>query len=494
VKNVEAERTTSTSVASTWEWIGNVASSAWCNDRLFAWILLIAALIVGLHLRFFRLTRWDLSGDEGASWAAASAPSLHEVVETEQRLDPGKLALYDIILHEWIGFFGDSVFAMRILSVGIGIVSLVLVFIAVREACGALGRSSPAFCDAAGAFAAFLYATNLTMVNSDRTVRMYPLLVAAELLQITFLCRAQRRGSRANYAGVAIFTAVMIAANFTASFLIIAEGLWLQCLLYVKELGWRAGGLQAFGPTMAVSAGVALLAPLLPGALALSAGAVQAGYYNWIELQPISWTYTTVRDGVGGHTLLWTFIILGAFGIWYQWRPGAFSSAFFAIWATGSVLAAVALSYLIHPVENQRYIVIAFVGVFAFAAVGAASIRSTLLRLVLLLIVVHFTVHPVHNWLRHPHEPAWRDAARLALQQSAGVGISVVPSYAVDVVHYYLPPEARNLATPVESGCGSGRVLILTGWGWLPPDQLTKMSACYPHLIKILNQIEVRSR
>jgi hypothetical protein len=31
-----------------------------------------------------------------------------------------------------------------------------------------------------------------------------------------------------------------------------------------------------------VSAGVALLAPLLPGALALSAGAVQAGYVNWI--------------------------------------------------------------------------------------------------------------------------------------------------------------------------------------------------------------------
>jgi len=123
VKNVEAERTTSTPAASTWEWIGNVASSAWCSDRLFAWILLIAALIVGLHLRFFRLTRWDLSGDEGASWAAASAPSLHEVVETEQRLDPGKLAIYDIILHEWIGIFGDSVFAMRILSVGIGIVS-----------------------------------------------------------------------------------------------------------------------------------------------------------------------------------------------------------------------------------------------------------------------------------------------------------------------------------------------------------------------------------
>jgi len=75
----------------------------------------------------------------------------------------------------------------------------------------------------AGAFAALAYAVNFMMVTSDRTVRMYPLALDAELLQIFFLMRAQRRGGWLSYAGTAIFTALMIAANFTAAFLLMAE-------------------------------------------------------------------------------------------------------------------------------------------------------------------------------------------------------------------------------------------------------------------------------
>jgi hypothetical protein len=41
-----------------------------------------------------------MSGDEGASWASASAPSAEQVAKLERQLDPGKLALYDLILHE----------------------------------------------------------------------------------------------------------------------------------------------------------------------------------------------------------------------------------------------------------------------------------------------------------------------------------------------------------------------------------------------------------
>jgi uncharacterized membrane protein len=420
--------------------------------------------------------------------------SIHAVVETEQRLDPGKLALYDVILHEWIGVFGDSLFAMRVMSVGLGIISLVLVFIAVREVCVALGDTSLASGETAGAFAAFMCATNLAMVQSDRTIRMYPLLMATELLQITFFCRAQRRGSLANCVGVAIFTAAMIAANFTSGFLIFAEAIWLQCLLFAKDTGLRAGGLMALGATIAVIAGIALLTPMLPGALASSASAVQVGYINWIKLQPISWPYTTLRDGVGGATLFWTFIILGTFGLWRQWRSGPLASAFFALCTIGSILTPMALSYLIHPVENVRYVLIAFVGMFAFAGIGAASVRSTLLRLILVLLIARFTVHPAHRWLRHSHEAAWRTATETALALSSGTTISVVPSYAVNVVRYYLPRNARNMATGVESGCGSGRVLILSGFSYLPMDLNTRMANCYPRVARSLPQIQVRSR
>jgi hypothetical protein len=169
-----------------------IAMRAWNSTRLAAFVLVAVAVVVGGHLRLHRLARSDMSGDEGASWAAASAPTAWEVANTERRLDPGKLALYDLILHEWIGTFGDRLFVMHALSAGLGTFAIVLVFIAVREVCGSLaGDSATALGEMAGAFAALLYATNLAMVLSDRAVRMYAFVMCAELLQITFLVRAQ---------------------------------------------------------------------------------------------------------------------------------------------------------------------------------------------------------------------------------------------------------------------------------------------------------------
>ncbi|HVA39080.1 MAG TPA: hypothetical protein VNF49_00325, partial [Candidatus Binataceae bacterium] len=153
------------------------------------------------------------------------------------------------------------------------------------------------------------------------------------------------------------------------------------------------------------------------------------------------------------------------------------------------------LSYLIHPVENPRYVIIAFVGLFAFAGVGAASVRSTALRLALVVLFIHLTVHPAHKWLRHSREIAWREAAAVAIEKSApGETISVVPSYAVNVVRYYLPRDRRDAAVGVDFGCGSGRVLILNVARWMPADRSATMASCYPRIVRSLFRAEVRAR
>ena len=41
--------------------------------------------------------------------------------------------LFDIVLHEWVRIFGDSLFAMRAMSAALGTLAIVLLFIAVRE-------------------------------------------------------------------------------------------------------------------------------------------------------------------------------------------------------------------------------------------------------------------------------------------------------------------------------------------------------------------------
>jgi hypothetical protein len=161
------------------------------------------------------------------------------------------------VLREWVRISVVSLFAMRAMSAVLGTIAIALLFFAVREVCCALGGEACAeLGEMAGAFAALIYAVNGTLVISGRTAREFPLLIAVELLQIIFFTRAQRRGIFDDYLGLAIVTAIMLPINYSASFLLFAEALWLGCLLAAKWTGsTRARELKVFRPGFAVLAG-----------------------------------------------------------------------------------------------------------------------------------------------------------------------------------------------------------------------------------------------
>ena len=476
--------------------LAQTALRAWRSPRCFAFVVAALAVLLGAGLRFHQLGLADLSADEAASWAGASAPGMSQVVALEQQLDPGKLPLYDLLLHGWIRVFGDGVSAMRAMSAGLGTIAIVLVFVAVREVCNSFGEApAPAVGELAGAFAALIYATNFTMLESDRTVRMYPLVMVAALVQIAFLARAQRRGGWFSYAGAAIFTAAMVAANFTACFLLLAEGLWLGCLLLAKLAGARTGGLAVFRPGAALAAGLVLLAPLLPAALTSSQQAVAIGALDWIKVQPLWWPYTMLRKAAGGHTLFWMFAALGVFGVRRQWRAARLASGFFAAWMVGPILGVLAVTYLLHPLEFFRYLLIAFVGMFGFAALGAASVRSSAWRVAVAVLLVVLSMRQVRHWLRYSHGAAWREATMLAAREAApGDQIAVFPPYCTNVVRYYLPRGRRGAVTGADSQCTAARVLIMSGFSISPPAAVATMEACYPQVLARLKLTEVRSR
>src|ERR1700751_4805842 len=98
------------------------------SARALALGLLALALTLGMAMRFHALGLAELSADEGASWAAASSPDVSTVAAMEHQLAPGKLALYDLLLHGWIHIFGDDVVAMRGMSAVLGTIAIVLVF------------------------------------------------------------------------------------------------------------------------------------------------------------------------------------------------------------------------------------------------------------------------------------------------------------------------------------------------------------------------------
>jgi mannosyltransferase len=474
---------------------GQAATSAVRSPRALALGLLVLALALGATLRFQQLGVTDLSADEGASWAAASAAGVSEVVAMEHQLDPGKLPLYDLLLHGWVCVFGDSVTAMRAMSAALGTIAIALVFVGVREVCRSLGgQSGAAIGELTGGFAALVYAVNFMMVTSDRTVRMYPVAMSAELLQIFFLVRAQRRGGWLNYGGAAIFTAALIAANFTACFLLLTEGLWFGCLLVAKAFGARSEGLAIFRPGLSLIAGVALLAPLLPWAFTSSHQAVAMGALSWIKMRPITWPYQVLSSAAGGRVLFWSFAALAGFGIWRNWRTAPLAVGFFAVWTAGPIVGLMAVSYLIHPLEFPRYALIAFVGMFALAAFGAASLRPGAVHLALAAALIGLSVGRTRHVIKHPYEAAWRQATEIAAGQAApDETIAVFPAYCENVVRYYISPERR---ATVQGGnlCGPPRVMILSGRNILGADQIAPMEKCYPRVVARLLLVEVRAR
>jgi mannosyltransferase len=474
---------------------GDVPIRAAVSTRILALAVLAAALVLGAFLRFSQLGIGELSADEAASWAGASAPGVSAVIAAEHRLDPGKLPLYDLALHAWIAVFGDGIGAMRSMSAGIGTLAIVLLFLAVREACRSFGGApGKEIADMAGAFAALAYAVNFMMVTSDRTVRMYPLAISAELLQIFFFVRSQRGGGWLDYGGAAIFTAAMIAANFTASFLWMAEGIWLGCLLFAKGAGAKLEGLAILRPAGALAGGIVLLGPMLPSMLRSSRQAVAMGALDWIKMQPIAWPYGVMLHAAGGRLLFWSFAALSAFAIWCTWRNSRLATFFFSLWAAGPLLCLVAVTYLIRPLEYPRYALISFVGMFALAAWGAALLRASYLNVALALALIVLSLPRTRHIVENPREAAWREAAIFAMQQrGASGGVAVFPGYCDNVVRYYVSRERRE-AVQGESVCGSPNILIMSGRQIMRPDQIAAMEKCYPRLLKNLSLVEVRTR
>jgi mannosyltransferase len=86
------------------------AMAGWAMRVPWLWPTLLTAI-----LGWYQLGRPELWRDELASWAFATRP-VPDLITTARHTDANHLAYY-LLLHYWIAAFGDSVDAMRALSV-----------------------------------------------------------------------------------------------------------------------------------------------------------------------------------------------------------------------------------------------------------------------------------------------------------------------------------------------------------------------------------------
>jgi hypothetical protein len=382
---------------------------------------------------------------------------------------------------------------MRALSALVGSISILLIFVVVRELYWVVADSNGTAGEMAAGFAALLFATNIALVQSSRTARMYPLMTAAELAQVLFFIRAHRDNVALNSSLSAVFLAIAIAMNFIAVFLLVSEAFWVSYLLVAKWRQWPGAQLPLAGPALTLPAGLALLLPFAPAAGPASYTALRSGAFDWIKYQPpLGWFYDVLRNSTGNRSLFRLLLALAAFSIWRNRNRVVLAPMFITAAVVGPFASVVTLSLFGRSMMVDRYVLLALVAFLALAASGAAAFESKFGRTLVFLLIVWLSArafkHSSAFWVD------WKKAVAMAPTRSGNEEIGVVPAYAVNVVRYYLPPQRRSLAIGLDSECGRSHILILSAGPVIPRAFLSELDTCYPRLIGRATRVEVRSR
>ena len=429
-----------------------------------------------------------MSPDEGASWAAASAPTAAEVIARQPSLNPGELPIHDLMLHGWIALFGSSMTAMRSLSAMFGIFSILLVYLVVFELVDQSALTRDDVRIVAG-LSALVFAVNLVTIKYSREARMYPLMLAAILAQVTVFLRALRIGGFANYAAVVILTALAIASNFAASLIPATEGLWL--VYVIARTGWRpdsATARRAWAIAIALAAAGLILVPKLFSSLhAASAGNVG----GWRKAPAFYEPFALFNKATGS----FAFPILAILAIWgviRGWQRGARDSIAFALlWMWAPPLMMVVASYAIAPVFVERYALSCFVPFFILVALGIFELPGDLVRAGALALAVAFSVGHIVSYDRKPHDAQYREAIAAADSSlKPGEAMTAIPSYAIEVLRYYLPADQLDRAVRYDSSASPAAVLIL-GDQNLAPGATQSYKKDYPNVVARLRGVTV---
>jgi hypothetical protein len=473
--------------------------------------LVLIALALGAYLRFVNIGANKMSADEGASWAAAAAPSITEVLRLQSHLNRGKAGLHDIALHEWMRAFGDSLGAMRGLSALAGTLAILLVFFVAREvlllsgeSANATGALTASDRDAIAAVAALIFAVNLVTIKYSRELRMYPLMLAALLAQIVFFIRAARAGGVINYAGAAVFTALAFAIHLTVGVAFVPEGIWILYMMSRSRPAFvtlESG--RAMRLSIAIAAGIATVLILAPDMLRSSEHAVDTGVIDWIKRPPV-WAPLSLFSKATGTFAFPVMAMLGAWGAFRGWRRAREAVLFALLWMWAPPLLVLLVSYAVAPVFVERYVVSSFVPFFILAAIGVwelitppgvSELRAKAMRFGAIVAVVALSLGHIYGYDRKPHDTQWGEAAQIAASAAKpGDPIAVAPGYAVNVMRYYLRNGSdADAALPALGDHHAAPVVVIADQG-VSPATAGALDREYPHLLAHLRGVVVRHR
>jgi hypothetical protein len=405
----------------------------------------VVAILAGLVLRFW--TKSDLWLDEALTVDIARLP-LHDLPSFLRR--DGAPPLYYVLLHVWMGWFGQSDLAVRSLSGVMGVITLPLVWLAGRR----LGGTTVAWA------ALILVATSPFAVRYDTENRMYALVALLTVLGFLALDRALQRPRPGNLVAVGVVTGLLLYTQYWSIYLVGTVLLWLAFEAWRGRAAWRTGARAAL---VAVVIGCLTFLPWLPIFLFQSrhTGTPWATPANFAAMVSAIASFAGGTSSQGRALALLFFALagLGLFGLAVDRRHVDLDLLTrprgrpLAIAVTGTLAAAVVGGFVTKSAFDARYASVVFIPLLLLVALGIATFRDRRVRTGLVVVAgVLGLFGAVPNVVTNRTQ-AGQVAARIQAVGKPGDVVAYCPDQLGPAVYRLLPTgRYQQITFPRESG------------------------------------------
>jgi mannosyltransferase len=340
-------------------------------------------VLLTLLLGIYQINRPELWADELWSWSFAADP-VQQLVASASRSNPAELG-YDLVLHYWMAVFGDSVLAMRLLSVLAMTGAAACVTLAGRRLVGAR----------AGLLAGLVFALLPSVSRFAQEVRFYAPVVLVTSLATLLLLRALDAQSVRRWAAYSVCLAVTGYIDLVALSVVVGHA------AAVGLRWWQDRDVRLVGFASAAAGGLAACLPL--AAVSWRKAGTQVWWINRPGLDLYAFS-SLARNLFYSTSVAAAVIVLGVLA-WASWRPAAVATAM-AVLPAGAVWL---LSQGPHSYFFGRYLLFTIGAWAILAGIGLSRLNLRLAAAAVLALAIFgagdqqvIREPGAHSWAAYP--------------------------------------------------------------------------------------------
>jgi mannosyltransferase len=383
-------------------------------------LLLLLISFTGLFLRIYHLSKESIWADEAESIIFAHL-SVSEIFFVKSMTPP----LYYIILHWWIGMFGDSDFSVRFPSVLFGFLSLLMIYKIANQ----LFKN-------ASLFSVFLLALSLFHIRYSQEARTYSLSSLLTLLSMYFFIKLINKESLSYVGWYILFSLLLLYSHIYGLFIVLSQNIYYGILFFVSRANcklnpkkWffiQAVCLILFLPWALLSPWVQMFAEHLIGGVETGFWVPKPTRYDLIMLFSeysqnsylillifvISASLTLIKICTISGKLDWSNIFESMED--FRWRICLSNTDKFLllfIWLLSPIIIPFLISQFATPMLISRYTIIASLAFYLLAGNGMSNANNKYVKASSIILVPLLSLSPLEEYYTKYQKPQWRQIA-----------------------------------------------------------------------------------